>query len=229
MADILVIFHSVGGYTFRMAEAVAEGISSLSGCEANLKQITEPPGAEAILLPKVDNRKSDFSHIPVVRVEDLEDCDGLAIGTPVFWGNMSSATKYFFEQTMKLWTLPPEPVEPPQFLRCMPATVFTAGGSGHANELAPDGFNPDLAGTTDSQTTTLQWRNSDANHCSLDADGVLTGADNSDFITCAADPCDSYDEGECSDAPHDFCVYADGPPDDVIDFWDLQAFQGCFI
>ncbi len=136
MAGILVIFHSVGGYTFRMAEAVAEGISSLSGCEANLKQITEPPGAEAILLPKADNRKSDFSHIPIVRVEDLEDCDGLAIGTPVFWGNMSSATKYFFEQTMKLWTLPPEPVEPPQFLLGMPATVFTAGGGGHANQLA---------------------------------------------------------------------------------------------
>ena len=75
MADILVIFHSVGGHTFRMAEAIAEGVCSLSGCEANLKQITEPPGADAILLPKVDNRKSDFSDIPVAQVKDLEDCD----------------------------------------------------------------------------------------------------------------------------------------------------------
>ncbi len=71
MADILVIFHSVGGYTFRMAEAIAEGVCSLSGCEANLKQITEPPGADAILLPKVDNRKSDFSDIPVLLQEIL--------------------------------------------------------------------------------------------------------------------------------------------------------------
>ena len=36
MADILVIFHSVGGYTFKMAKAIAEGISSVSGCEAYL-------------------------------------------------------------------------------------------------------------------------------------------------------------------------------------------------
>ena len=136
MVDILVIFHSVGGHTFKMAEAIAEGISSVGGCEANLKQIIEPPGADAILLPKVDNRKSDFSHIPVARVEDLEDCDGVAIGTPVFWGNMSSATKYFLEQTMQLWTLPPDPVKPPQSLLGKPATVFVAGGGGHANDLA---------------------------------------------------------------------------------------------
>ena len=132
----LIIFHSVGGYTFRMAEAIAEGVCSLTDCKANLKQITEPPGADAVLLPKVDNRKSDFSDIPVARVKDLEDCDGLAIGTPVFWGNMSSATKYFLEQTMELWTLPPDPVKLPQSVLGKPATVFVAGGRGHANELA---------------------------------------------------------------------------------------------
>ena len=46
MTSINILFHSVTGHTFRLAEAIAEGVPSLAGCEARLKRIPELPGLE---------------------------------------------------------------------------------------------------------------------------------------------------------------------------------------
>jgi hypothetical protein len=51
--------------------------------------------------------------VPEATVHDLADCDGLAIGTPVYWGGMSYATKVFLDSAAKLWdlTAPDKPVQ----------------------------------------------------------------------------------------------------------------------
>jgi multimeric flavodoxin WrbA len=75
MATILVIYHSQGGSNRKMAEAVAEGVSSMEGAEARLKD-----AGEAFL-------------------EDLLACDGLIIGSPEYFGYMAGAVKDFFDRT----------------------------------------------------------------------------------------------------------------------------------
>jgi hypothetical protein len=50
MASINVIFHSVTGHTYKLAVALGEGISSLSGCEARLLQIPELPGMGPVII-----------------------------------------------------------------------------------------------------------------------------------------------------------------------------------
>ena len=40
---------------------------------------------------------------PYVELADLEQCAGLALGSPTRFGNMAAALKYFFDGTSKLW------------------------------------------------------------------------------------------------------------------------------
>lgn len=75
MAKILVVYHSKTGNTERMANAVAEG---------------------AI---RIENTRLTFKKAFDATLEDLLDCDGLAIGTPENFGYMSGALKDFFDRT----------------------------------------------------------------------------------------------------------------------------------
>lgn len=138
MPTINVLFHSVSGHTFKLAEALGEGVTEIAGCEARLLRISEPAGQPAITMPGLEKRHHDFSHVLEARVEDLVECDGVAIGTAVYWGNMSYATKHFLDSTARLWALasPNTPVRTAPKLAGKPATVFTGGGTGLGNDTA---------------------------------------------------------------------------------------------
>lgn len=75
MTTILVIYHSQSGNTKRMAESVAKGIGSVDDVNANFK----PAGKATI--------------------DDLRNCDGIAIGSPEYFGYMSGMVKDFFDRT----------------------------------------------------------------------------------------------------------------------------------
>lgn len=138
MAVVNVVFHSVSGHTFRMAEAVCAGVTDIPRCEARLLRIPEPKGLPPITMPGLEQRHHDFSHVPEATTQDLASCDGLAIGTAVYWGNMSYATKLYLDSAAKLWDLgtPDKPVRSAPDLAGKPATVFTGGGSGLGNDPA---------------------------------------------------------------------------------------------
>ena len=135
MASVNVIFHSVSGHTFRLAEAISEGVAEVPRCQAKLLLIGEPNGAKPITMPGLEKRHHDYSHVREATIQDIVDCDGLALGSPVYWGGMSYATKHFLDSAARLWALPSpdKPVKAPNLAR-KPATVFTAGGSGLGND-----------------------------------------------------------------------------------------------
>lgn len=126
MVEILVLFHCVTGHTYRLAEAVAEGVSSLADCVATLKQVPEIADAELVFGPGFQEHKKAFAEVQTASIDDLVACDGLAIGTPVHYGNMSSTMRFFLDQTVA------------QFLEGAfigkPATVFASGSTGVAIE-----------------------------------------------------------------------------------------------
>jgi NAD(P)H dehydrogenase (quinone) len=134
MASVNVIFHSVSGHTFRLAEAIAEGVAEVARCQAKLLLIGEPT-REPITMPGLEKRQHEYSHVAKASIEDLVNCDGLALGSPIYWGGMSYAMKHFLDSAARLWALPtPEkPIRAPNLAR-KPATVFTAGGSGLVND-----------------------------------------------------------------------------------------------
>jgi NAD(P)H dehydrogenase (quinone) len=138
MTRVHILFHSVSGHTYRLAEALGEGVRGVSGLEARLLRIPELPGLAPVTMSGIDRRAHDFAHVPEAKIEDLVDCDGLALGSAVYWGNMSYATKHFLDSAARLWgfTSPDKPVQSAHALARKPATVFTGGGSGLAHDPA---------------------------------------------------------------------------------------------
>ena len=103
MLRVNVVFHSVSGGTFRMAEVIAAGVVDIPTCKGKFLRIPEPGGAEPINMPGLRQICQRFSHLPEATVQDLADCDGLAIVAPYYWGSMSYATKHFLDSAAKLW------------------------------------------------------------------------------------------------------------------------------
>lgn len=124
---ILVLFHSTGGATWKMAQAVAEGAAA-AGAVVTLKQVPEIAEAPAIQGPDFEARRAPFADVPVAEPADLAACDGLALGTPVHFGSMSGALRVFLDRTGRMWF--------DGALIGKPATVFAGAGSGGGRESA---------------------------------------------------------------------------------------------
>ena len=120
-ADILVLYYSRNGATRQLAELIAEGIESVPGASARLRTV---PSISAVS----EATESDIpdSGPPYVEGIDLEQCAGLALGSPTRFGNMASAMKYFLDNTTSQWLS--------GALAGKPACVFTSTGSMHGGQ-----------------------------------------------------------------------------------------------
>jgi len=73
LVKVLVTYHSLSGNTERMAEAVVDGVKSVSGTEVLLKRVGK------------------------VTADDLFSANAVVVGSPVYWSNMSGEVKTFFD------------------------------------------------------------------------------------------------------------------------------------
>ena len=121
MNSILVLFYSRDGSVERMAKIIARGINSVDGCESMLR--TVPPVSTTT--EAVDDSIPSQGH-PYVTLDDLEDCDGLALGSPTRFGNMAAPLKYFLDSTSSLWLSGK--------LAGKPACAFTSTSSMHGGQ-----------------------------------------------------------------------------------------------
>ena len=48
MCKVLIVYYSMYGHIYKMAEAVAEGVSEVSGCEAIIKRVPETLSSEVL-------------------------------------------------------------------------------------------------------------------------------------------------------------------------------------
>ena len=112
--SLLILYYSAGGAVRRMAELIAEGIERVPEAKAKLRTVVRP-GAPAP------------SEGPVAcSLEDLANCDGLALGSPTRFGNMAAPLKAFLDDTGPLWLK--------GVLIGKPACVFTSTGSLHGGQ-----------------------------------------------------------------------------------------------
>lgn len=95
MVRIAVIFYSMYGHVYKMAQTVAKGIDSVPGCEAVLLQVQETL-SPSILAKMHAPPKPD---VPVVDVNDLPSYDGFLFGIPTRFGMMASQMKAMFDAT----------------------------------------------------------------------------------------------------------------------------------
>jgi len=86
-----------------MAEAVAEGVSQVSGAAAKLCRAPETLPDEVLAkLGGLEAQKAQ-SHIPVCSVEELAKADAIIFGTPTRFGNMCGQMRQFLDAAGQLW------------------------------------------------------------------------------------------------------------------------------
>ncbi len=123
MAEILVLYYSVGGSVRRMADLVAEGVERVPGAAARLRTVPKVAPVTQTAAPAVPPEGA-----PYAELKDLEACAGLALGSPTRFGNMAAPLKHFLECTSAQWLK--------GALAGKPACVFTSTASLHGGQEA---------------------------------------------------------------------------------------------
>ena len=100
---IQVIFYSMYGHIYRMAEAVAEGARQVAGAEVALYQVAELVPDAALERTGAKAARQAFAHVPFAKPDQLPDADALIFGTPTRFGNMAAQMRNFLDQTGGLW------------------------------------------------------------------------------------------------------------------------------
>ncbi|MFZ3208257.1 MAG: NAD(P)H:quinone oxidoreductase [Geobacteraceae bacterium] len=103
MCKVLIVYYSMYGHIHRMAEAVAEGVKEVAGCEAVIKRIPETLSAEALGVMGAIEAQKGMAHIPIATVDDLPEADAIIFGTPTRFGNMCGQMRQFLDATGGLW------------------------------------------------------------------------------------------------------------------------------
>ncbi|MFZ1915463.1 MAG: NAD(P)H:quinone oxidoreductase [Dehalococcoidales bacterium] len=101
---IKVIFYSMYGHTYRLAEAVAAGSADVPGSEVELLQIPEIMPCD--ILEKCGARKTRdvFSHVPFAKPADMVNADAVIFGSPARFGNMCVQMRNLFDQAGNFWS-----------------------------------------------------------------------------------------------------------------------------
>jgi NAD(P)H dehydrogenase (quinone) len=118
MTDILILYYSQGGAVKEMAQLIARGVESVAGAKARIRTVPKVSANCEATEPDVPT-----SGAPYVELSDLEECAGIALGSPTRFGNMAAPMKYFLDGTSGLWMK--------GALIGKPAAVFTSSGSMH--------------------------------------------------------------------------------------------------
>ncbi len=121
MSDILVLYYSRYGAVREMARWIGHGVERAAGMRARLRTVPKVSTVAEAVEPDVPD-----SGAPYCELADLEQCMGLALGSPTRFGNMAAPMKYFWDGTAELWLR--------GALAGKPAAVFSSSASLHGGQ-----------------------------------------------------------------------------------------------
>ncbi len=130
MVKINVIFHSIYGHIYKMAEAVAAGAREVEGAEVEIYQVPETLPEEVLVKMGAIETKKLFAHIPVLTRDMYEEifagADALIFGTPTRYGMMTAQMRTVFDGLGGLWSR--------DALVGKVGSVFTSSGTQHGGQ-----------------------------------------------------------------------------------------------
>lgn len=100
---VKVIFHSVHGHVFRLAEAVAAGAREVTGADVELLQVTELLSASILEKMGATEAKKTFAHVPIADPKKLGEADAVFFGSGTRFGSCTASMQAFFDATGPLW------------------------------------------------------------------------------------------------------------------------------
>ena len=116
VVEILVLYYSAGGSVRRMAELIAEGVERVPDARSRLRTVPRVSSGFDRELSSIPEKGP-----PYCENRDLDECAGLALGSPARFGNMAAPLKAFLDGSTALWLK--------GTLAGKPACVFTSAGS----------------------------------------------------------------------------------------------------
>ena len=120
MPNILILYYTQGGSTKAIAEKIAQGVE-LASVEAKLRTVPEISPNHEKTAAEIPEKGSVY-----VTKEDIKTADGIILGSPTRFGNMTAPLKYFIDTTSDLWFQ--------GSLINKPAAVFTSTSSLHGGQ-----------------------------------------------------------------------------------------------
>jgi NAD(P)H dehydrogenase (quinone) len=100
---INVIFHSLYGHIYKMAEAVAAGAREIKDADVKLYQVPETLPDEVIAKMGATQAKKSFAHVPIADMVNLSEADAIIFGVPTRFGMMTAEMRAFLDRTGQLW------------------------------------------------------------------------------------------------------------------------------
>lgn len=100
---IQVVFYSMYGHIYQLAEEEAAGARDVNGCEVELYQVPELVPDAVLEKSGAKAARKAFAHIPIAVPERLAEADAVIFGTPTRFGNMCAQMRNFLDQTGALW------------------------------------------------------------------------------------------------------------------------------
>jgi len=119
--EILVVYYSTNGSTEEMAKKIARGVEETDGASARLRSVAPVSTVCEAIEPTVPNAGA-----PYATTEDIEECDGLIMGSPTHFGNVAAPMKHYIDSTSNQWMN--------GALIGKPAAVFTSTASQHGGQ-----------------------------------------------------------------------------------------------
>ena len=116
-----MLYYSQYGATRQMAQLIARGVEQVASTRARLRSVPKVSTLCETTEPIIPD-----SGAPYAETRDLEECIGLALGSPTRFGNMAAAMKYFWDGTGGLWMQ--------HALVGKPAALFTSTGTMHGGQ-----------------------------------------------------------------------------------------------
>lgn len=99
----LVIYYSLYGHIYRMAEAVVNGVQQVEGAKCEMRRVPETLPDEVLAKMGALEAQKAFAHVPVCNLDELASADALIFGTPTRFGNMCGQMRQFLDSTGQLW------------------------------------------------------------------------------------------------------------------------------
>jgi NAD(P)H dehydrogenase (quinone) len=123
---VLVVFYSMYGHIYRLAESIAGGAREVVGTQVEMRRVPETLPEEVLKKMGAIEAQKTFAHIPICKIDELTSADAIIFGTPTRFGNMCGQMRQFLDATGQLWAQ--------GALVGKVGSVFTSSGTQHGGQ-----------------------------------------------------------------------------------------------
>jgi NAD(P)H dehydrogenase (quinone) len=100
---VLIVYYSMYGHVYKLAEAAAEGARSVPDVSVELRRVPETLPHDVLEMMGAVEAQKQQARVPVCTVDELGQADAIIFGTPTRFGNMCGQMRQFLDATGQLW------------------------------------------------------------------------------------------------------------------------------